>query len=218
MELIDTAAGSPTVQSKDSPASRREQKKLDKRRRILEAAARLFDERGFEATTTSAVAEAAGIGKGTLFLYVPTKEDLLVAVFREEVGRAWDAAFASVDPAAPLIDQLLAAFGYVVRFHEQDPQLARAFLKELQFVSEPASLDVSDFMRNFMMRLTDLLVDGQARNDLEDDVPVRTLATNLYSIWFSLMQRRYAGRMTVEDLYEHLDAGFRLQLRGLRPS
>ena len=85
----------------DAPAAklgRREQNKADKRRRIIAAATKLFEVNGFESTTTAAIAEAADIGAGTLYLYVNSKEDLLVAVFREEVGRAWDAAFAAVDP------------------------------------------------------------------------------------------------------------------------
>ena len=214
---IEPATETPTVEGTATPLGRREQNKVEKRQRILAAAARLFDEQGFDATTTSAVAKAAGIGKGTLFLYMATKEDLLVAVFREEVGRAWDAAFAAVDPTAALIDQLLHAFGDVIEFHEQDPQLARTFLKELLYVSEPASLDVTEFMRGFMQRLTEMLAAGQGRGELAADVPVRGLSANLYAIWSSLMHRRYAGHITIEELYDYLDQGFRLQLRGLDP-
>ena len=54
------------------------------------------------------------------------------------MGRAWDAAFAAVDPAAPVKEQLLGAFGSVTEFHENDPGLARAFFKELLFVSSPS--------------------------------------------------------------------------------
>ena len=65
--------------------SRRERNKQDKLRRIKEAARRLFYERGFEATTTQAIAEAADIGTGTLFSYVRVKEDLLLMVFLDDL-------------------------------------------------------------------------------------------------------------------------------------
>lgn len=52
---------------------------------ILEAALALFAERGFAATRLEDVATAAGISKGTIYLYFPTKEDLFRAVVRQEL-------------------------------------------------------------------------------------------------------------------------------------
>jgi AcrR family transcriptional regulator len=197
---------------------RRERNKADKRRRIVEAAARLFEERGFEATTTAAIADEAGIGAGTLYLYVDSKEDLLVAVFREEVGRAWEAAFALVDPAQPVADQLLAAFGHVTSYHEHDPGLARAFFKELLFVSESARPAVRDFMRAFFGQLHALLEEAQRRDLLDPDVPVRSLAQNLFASWYLLMQRRHTGALSEETLRRRLDRSFRVALHGITPS
>lgn len=57
-------------------AGLRERKKEQTRRRIAEAAWRLFVERGFEAVTVSEIAEAAEVAKATLFAYFPTKESL----------------------------------------------------------------------------------------------------------------------------------------------
>jgi len=58
--------------------SRREQNKAEKRGRIIAAARALFAHKGFEATTTLEIAEAAGVAAGTLFLYAKTKDDLLI--------------------------------------------------------------------------------------------------------------------------------------------
>jgi len=52
---------------------------------ILKAALTLFAERGFAATKLEDVAAAAGIGKGTIYLYFPTKEELFRAVVRQEL-------------------------------------------------------------------------------------------------------------------------------------
>ena len=48
----------------------------DKRRRILTAAAAVFADRDFHQVQVSDVAERAGVGKGTVYLYFPTKDDL----------------------------------------------------------------------------------------------------------------------------------------------
>jgi AcrR family transcriptional regulator len=54
---------------------------------LLEAAAALFAERGYHATTIRDVAEAAGVTPGALYFHVPTKQALLVAVYAEGVDR-----------------------------------------------------------------------------------------------------------------------------------
>jgi len=58
-----------------------------KRQRILDAAMRIFSERGFHHATVSEVAQAAHVGKGTLYLYFHSKEALLVALFDELADR-----------------------------------------------------------------------------------------------------------------------------------
>jgi AcrR family transcriptional regulator len=53
----------------------------DQRRRdILEAATRLFRERGFAPTTVQAIAGSAGVAAGTVYLYFPSKKTILVAL------------------------------------------------------------------------------------------------------------------------------------------
>jgi len=47
---------------------------------LLDAAARLFVERGYEATTVEDIARAAGVAKGTFYLYFRTKDQLLTAL------------------------------------------------------------------------------------------------------------------------------------------
>ncbi len=55
----------------------------DKRNAILEAATRLFAERGLTAAPTSEISKQAGVAEGTLFTYFKTKDDLINALYRE---------------------------------------------------------------------------------------------------------------------------------------
>lgn len=64
--------------------SLRERKKAATRRHILDAALRLFAEHGFEAPTVDEIAAAADTGKGTIYNYFRTKEDILVAFIAEQ--------------------------------------------------------------------------------------------------------------------------------------
>jgi AcrR family transcriptional regulator len=58
------------------------------RQRILEAAGQRFAAKGFEASTTRDIADAAGIASGTLFNYFATKEAILAALAAEALAGA----------------------------------------------------------------------------------------------------------------------------------
>ena len=64
------------------------EKKQETRRRIVARARKLFDNKGFEQTTTRDIAEAAGIAAGTMFNYFPTKEALALAIVDEVLDEA----------------------------------------------------------------------------------------------------------------------------------
>ena len=66
-----------------SPSSSIRQRRKDARpSELLDAALALFVEKGFAATKSEEVAARAGVSKGTLYLYFPSKEELLKAVIR----------------------------------------------------------------------------------------------------------------------------------------
>ncbi len=204
-----------TTTSAPSDTGRRERNKADKWERILRAAAKLFNERGFAATTTTEVAKAAGIGTGTLFLYVRTKEELFVEVFRTDVGRAWDEAFAGVDPDASLLDQLCGAFFAVVEHHDHNPGLVKAFLTELHLLPDEMRSDARVFMRGYMARLQQFLADAQTRRQLDGFVNVRVLSHNLFAVYQWHLQLHVAGHSTRQECLDDLRAAFELQVEHL---
>jgi AcrR family transcriptional regulator len=65
---------------------KRERRKEARPGELLDAALDLFVEKGFSATRVDEVAARAGVSKGTLFLYFPSKVDLFKAVVRENIA------------------------------------------------------------------------------------------------------------------------------------
>jgi AcrR family transcriptional regulator len=63
----------------------RQRRKEERPQALLDAALDLFVEKGFAATRSEEVAARAGVSKGTLYLYFPSKEELLKAVIRERL-------------------------------------------------------------------------------------------------------------------------------------
>src|SRR3990172_8809247 len=61
-----------------------------KRQAIIECAGRLFASRPFHKVTLDDIAAEAGVGKGTLYVYFPSKEELFSSVVREGFGQIVD--------------------------------------------------------------------------------------------------------------------------------
>jgi AcrR family transcriptional regulator len=120
------------AQAKTTPKS------LRTRRRILDAAMRLFAERGYHASSNADVAEAAGLTRGAMLYHFPTREDLVEAAIdhiqqrrteafeaaaREQGGDATDQA---IDAYWELLHQApFKAFAELEAVARTDPDLAR---------------------------------------------------------------------------------------------
>jgi AcrR family transcriptional regulator len=196
-------------------ASRRERAKRAKLERLKRAARILFSSRGFEATTTRAIAAAADIGAGTLFLYAASKEDLLVLIFREEVGAAVERAAATM-PVAPLLDQIMHIFDAIIAHHGGNPALARIFVKELPFV-EDTRHGVADFIRKLFTVMAGLIERAQAVGELREDIAPWPLAENLFALFFQRMQQWLGGRRPRSaEIRARVRQSLELQLLGLR--
>jgi AcrR family transcriptional regulator len=96
--------------SRTSPAMGwRALKKETTKSRIVAAALTLFRVKGFEATTTKAIARKARVAEGTVFNYFPTKEDIALHFLEQEVEHAMASVRGNARlRKAPLEEQLFA--------------------------------------------------------------------------------------------------------------
>jgi AcrR family transcriptional regulator len=201
------------ARSTQAPVGRRERNKRDKMLRIEHAARRLFSQQGFEATTIRQIAAAADIGLGTVFSYTANKNDLLVRIFQDEVGRAVERAFATA-PDKPLLDRILHVLGAIIAHHRENPGLARIFVKETPFIDDRRH-GLAAFMRDLLGGLAEFVEEAKRHGELAADVPARALVRNLFGIFFQHMQiwlRSDARELDARQLRDALA----LQLRGLR--
>ena len=105
---------------------------VDKRQLILDAATRVFAERGFFAAQVADIARRAGIAAGTVYLYFRSKDEILISLFErtmQDAIRDGQNALASIaDPATRL--------RHIARLHldrlGRDRDLAVVFQVELR--------------------------------------------------------------------------------------
>jgi len=79
----------------------------DRREQLLRAGGELLGRRSYEEVSIDEIARAAGISKGLLYHYFPTKKDFLLAVLREETERI--TALTAPDPALGPLEQIEAS-------------------------------------------------------------------------------------------------------------
>lgn len=103
-----------------APRQRRSQQTVD---RIVEAAARVFDEAGYLSTTTNEVAAEAGVSIGSLYQYFPNKDALLIEIARRHISAslaAFDELMNGLGPKAPVGRLIGHVIDLLVDQHEHD--------------------------------------------------------------------------------------------------
>src|SRR5207302_3330873 len=119
-------AGRPaTVQARDTRSN-------EKRGRILEAAVKVFAERGFHTATVAEIARAAGVADGTIYLYFKSKDDLLLRLFDEKMTSLLEEARADLERESGAAGKLRRFIQLHLALVERNPELASVLIVELR--------------------------------------------------------------------------------------
>jgi AcrR family transcriptional regulator len=103
-----------------APRQRRSHQTVD---RIVESAARIFDEVGYPSTTTNEIAAEAGVSIGSLYQYFPNKDAILVEIARRHVSTslaALDELLKRFDAQMPLDELIASVITLLIDQHEHD--------------------------------------------------------------------------------------------------
>jgi AcrR family transcriptional regulator len=197
----------------------RELKKLDKLRRIKAAAADLFTTKGFEATTTLEIAQRAGVGEGTVFLYARDKRDLLFHICMDELEQTRNKGFAKVKPDMPLLEQLLAPEAVMYRQLAKNIELERIFFEELTFCSGPQAERLRESRLRMISRIEQLILAAEQRGHIRCDEDPSFVARHMFFSSQSAMRWWISGdKPKVSDGLADLRRIYTLHLRALNPT
>jgi TetR/AcrR family fatty acid metabolism transcriptional regulator len=184
--------------------------RASKRDAILDAATRVFAERGFFGAQVADVARRAGVAAGTVYLYFKNKDDLLISVFnrtmREAIEEGRDLLTTVSDPVARLQRFAELHLGRLGR----DRALAVVFQVELRQSTKFMAEFSTTRLREYLGLIRDTIALGQARGDFRTDVSPTLCAKLLFGAldematnWI-LSRRRYsleAEADTVVDVF-----------------
>jgi AcrR family transcriptional regulator len=200
--------------------SRREQNKQDKLRRIKIATGQLFNEQGFEAATTRKIAERAGVGLATLFLYATDKRDLLFLVFNDDLNKLAHDSFNGIPSDAELIDQLTIAFRHFFIYFAKNRRLSQDLLRELTFYNTGInSVRFQEIRQENIDHIRQLITNAkQARliNSLSDEKIIGQMI--FYLLAAELRRWLSVKDATPETGVQELRSMLNMLITGLKPS
>jgi AcrR family transcriptional regulator len=195
---------------------RRDQNKIEKRARIIAAARALFTHKGFEATTTQEIADAAEVASGTIFTYAKSKEDLLILVFHDEMLEVVERAYKAACSRHVLLEQAIVFFETFLAYHERDLQLARCLMRQLAYVESAEQRGmVSDLMESLLRRLMQLVEAAKNEGEVALASPLHAGARTLFAIYYFHLGGMLSGYIDRAQFDSALRNDLELLLTGL---
>jgi len=110
----------PDAASPWAPVSHRERQREAKRNAVLQAAAQLFNERGFHATSLDDIAARLNVTKPTLYYYVKNKDEILLQCVSKGLQMMLEGIDASRAAGGKAIDQLMTCMQVYARIVTMD--------------------------------------------------------------------------------------------------
>lgn len=163
----------------------------DARTRILDAAEELFAGHGFDATSTSRIAEQAGVAKALLFYYFPRKDDLLAALIAERLPEQPLCRVGSVAKRGDLTGSLVRLARALDLGGRQSRVLRAVLFRDLG--SHPSVLAHRFRLRTALVDLTEQVLDAASPFTL-DRLRRRQAADTYVSLMLvEADHRRFAG-------------------------
>ncbi|SEG09047.1 DNA-binding transcriptional regulator, AcrR family [Thermomonospora echinospora] len=172
----------------------------------MDAAARVLAERGYEGASTNRIAQAAGVGIGSLYQYFPNKDAIVVMVLDRFADRLADRLDAQIEAtmAEPWPVAGRALLDAQIRLLEEDAGLLRVM------VEQAPRLGPFDKSLALQRRLTDLvrvyllLNHEEFREDLDVEAALWILAeaVGMLSIRYVLDRPPISHERMVDELAE----------------
>ena len=188
--------------------TKRERQAEERRNQLVDAALRLFAEKGFEKTTIKDLSEAVGVAQGLIYHYYGSKEELLFAAvdrhgFLPELRRVLAASYER--PADEVLPEIAGDFYALL---EEKRDLVRVFFRESQTNPEVGKRLV-DIIREGVGLLARYLAARIAVGELRPHDPEVAARTLLYTVQMLHITGRTPADDFVPKMVENLLHGIK---------
>jgi AcrR family transcriptional regulator len=188
-------------------------KSEDKRYAILDAATRLFAERGLTAAPTSEISKQARVAEGTLFTYFKTKDDLINALYRELKLELADAMMSGFPRKKNVRIRLRHVWDRYLDWGIENPR-QRKVLAQLQ-VSEVLTKESTDAGTAPFVEFQNMIRDAIDQRLLRNDLPTEFISKSLTALVEATIDLTASNRSKGK---QYRDSGFQMFWSGISKS
>jgi AcrR family transcriptional regulator len=189
------------------------EKAEETRRRIVRAAAELFAEHGYAATSLSEVIAAADSTKGGFYFHFASKADLGLAVTAEARGQFAADVLEATGEYARAADQLVAMVRAIATHAKAKPTAAGIGRLCMELREEPqiAVADIDPY-GGWVALVRELLERAHREGDLDPSVDVAQAARYAVGAYVGVESLSFEDR---DDFFDRIDDHLRLTLRAI---
>jgi AcrR family transcriptional regulator len=210
----------PTVSKPAKGWTRRKQARPGE---ILDAAMKVFAEKGFAAARMEDIAARAGVTKGTIYLYFPSKEEVFKSLARERIGDVLTTALEQSrtfeGSTRDFLAMLLSVIGGMIQHHGERAILPKIIISESGNFPELAQFWRTEVIDKALGVLSGVIAKGIARGELRDLPPEFVARFCVAPIVMSIIWRAvFAATDTVPfDYQKFLNVYVDVLMKGLAP-
>jgi TetR/AcrR family transcriptional regulator, cholesterol catabolism regulator len=148
-----------------------ERRRRNRRQDVLEAAIRVFHEKGYASASIQDVAEEVGVLKGSLYHYIDSKEDLLARIFEDSAGHFMEMLDEASGLDGPPVERL-RAFGHSCSlWYLRNIERVGIYATEWKHLTGTRRKDVMAIRETYESRLAGLIGEvkdcGETASDLD---------------------------------------------------
>ncbi len=155
-------------------AKRSAQHKTQKREKIIEAAVKVFAEKGFFTANVKDVAREAGVADGTIYLYFKNKDDVLISLFEQKMDGILQHIRSQLQGITDPLEKLRAFVRVYFELIKNDRRLAEVFQVELRQSSKFLKDYHNQKFLDYLNIIGEILEEGQKigffRADISRDI------------------------------------------------
>ena len=187
----------------------------DKRTRILDAAIRVFADRGYHAARVGDIAEDAGVAHGLLYHYFASKDEVLKTIFVENWGQLIVRFRAVEDTDEPADEKLAGIAKILLRTWRNDPALVTVMVREVAR-SPLIQGQVAEVGEAFSI-VQRVIEEGQASGAFRADIDARLASWIVYGGLEEVLTGWVLGQLpdSEDDVTRAEQTAVEIALRGL---
>jgi TetR/AcrR family fatty acid metabolism transcriptional regulator len=190
----------------------------DKRQRIIDAAVKVFAEKGFYNAKVSEIAQESGVANGTIYLYFANKDDILISLFEQEMKRIIARMKAEIERESDPLRKIERFAAVHLSLIEERKELAEVLQVELRqsskFMKEYRNRKFAEYVNLISAIIREGQRQGVVRPDIMPGIAKRAFfgaLDEMSRFWVLSKRKKYSVHTAARQIAEFFVNGIASQ-------